>query len=76
MITPIAAATVKDTAGTTATNAISGTDNLFLQLLTAQLKSQSPLDPVDPTQFVGQLVQMNTLDQIAQIHQLLTSKLT
>jgi len=47
------------------------TDNTFLQLLTEQLKSQSPFDPVDPTQFVGQLVQFNTLDQLIQIRQLL-----
>jgi flagellar basal-body rod modification protein FlgD len=47
------------------------TDDIFLQLLTEQLKAQSPFDPVDPTQFVGQLVQFNTLDQLIQIRQLL-----
>ena len=47
------------------------TDNMFLQLLTEQLKSQSPFDPVDPQQFVGQLVQFNTLDQLIQIRQVL-----
>jgi flagellar basal-body rod modification protein FlgD len=77
MVTPIiAAAAPRESTGTAASNPISGTDNLFLQLLTAQLKTQSPLDPVDPNQFVGQLVQLNTLDQIAQIRQLLASKLT
>jgi flagellar basal-body rod modification protein FlgD len=47
------------------------TDNMFLTLLTQQLKAQSPFDPVDPAQFVGQLVQFNTLDQLIQIRQLL-----
>ena len=47
------------------------TDNMFLTLLTQQLKAQSPFDPVDPSQFVGQLVQFNTLDQLIQIRQLL-----
>lgn len=47
------------------------TDNMFLTLLTEQLKSQSPFDPVDPEQFVGQLVQFNTLDQLMQIRQIL-----
>jgi flagellar basal-body rod modification protein FlgD len=51
------------------------TDNMFLQLLTEQLKAQSPFDPVDPTQFVGQLVQFNTLDQLIQIRQLLQQSL-
>ena len=43
----------------------------FMKLLVAQLKSQSPLDPVDPTQFVAQLVQFNTLGQIIKIRELL-----
>ena len=43
---------------------------MFLQLLTAQLKFQDPIDPVDPNQFVGQLVQFNTLDQLIQIRQI------
>ena len=46
------------------------TNDMFLQLLTAQLKFQDPIDPVDPNQFVGQLVQFNTLDQLIQIRQL------
>lgn len=47
------------------------TSDMFLQLLMAQLKSQSPLDPVDPNQFVGQLVQFNSLSQLIGIHNLL-----
>ena len=56
---------------TSTTDPAQDTDNMFMQLLMAQLQSQSPLDPVDPNQFVGQLVQFNTLDQIIQIRQLL-----
>jgi flagellar basal-body rod modification protein FlgD len=44
---------------------------MFMQLLTAQLQNQSPLDPVDPTQFTSQLVQFNMLEQLAQINQTL-----
>jgi flagellar basal-body rod modification protein FlgD len=54
-------------------SAVQDAQGMFLQLLMAQLKSQSPLDPVDPNQFVGQLVQFNTLDQIMQIRQLVES---
>jgi flagellar basal-body rod modification protein FlgD len=44
-----------------------------MQLLTTQLQNQSPLDPVDPSQFTTQLVQFNMLDQLAQINQTLTN---
>jgi flagellar basal-body rod modification protein FlgD len=47
------------------------TDTMFLKLLTAQLKNQSPLNPVDPMQFTSQLVQFNMLDQLNQIRSLL-----
>ncbi len=40
---------------------------MFLQLLTAQLKAQSPIDPLDPNQFVGQLAQFQSLSELTQI---------
>jgi flagellar hook assembly protein FlgD len=66
-------ATITNAPGATAgsSNAASEANDMFLQLLMAQLKSQSPLDPVDPNQFVGQLVQFNTLDQLIQIREIL-----
>jgi flagellar basal-body rod modification protein FlgD len=71
-ISPIYHAAAADpTTPSTSTNALDGTGDLFMQLLSTQLKNQSPLDPVDPNQFVGQLVQFNTLDQIIGIRQLL-----
>jgi flagellar basal-body rod modification protein FlgD len=45
------------------------TGDSFLTLLTAQLKSQDPTAPTDPTEFVGQLVQFNSLEQLIQINQ-------
>jgi flagellar basal-body rod modification protein FlgD len=68
-INPTAATTSTTTNDTSSTS--QGTDDMFMQLLMAQLKNQSPLDPVDPDQFVGQLVQFNTLDEIIQIRELL-----
>lgn len=47
------------------------TNDMFMQLLTAQLKNQSPLNPVDPMQFTSQLVQFNMLDQLTQIKALM-----
>lgn len=41
--------------------------NLFMSLLVAQLKNQDPLSPQDGTEFVAQLAQFNSLDQLVQI---------
>ncbi len=39
----------------------------FLQLLVAQLKEQDPLNPLDGTQFVTQLAQFSSLEQLINI---------
>jgi flagellar hook assembly protein FlgD len=36
-----------------------------------ELKAQDPTSPMDPTQMVGQMVQMNTLGEVMQIRELL-----
>src|SRR5579862_6318038 len=46
-------------------------NNMFLQLLVAQLQNQDPLNPMDPTQFVGQLAQFSELSEVTQIEQTL-----
>jgi len=43
----------------------------FLTLLVAQLRAQNPLEPLNPNEFVAQLVQFNTLEQIIGIRQAL-----
>jgi len=48
-----------------------GLNNMFLKLLVAQLQNQSPLNPMDPTQFVGQLAQFSELSEITQIEETL-----
>ncbi len=44
------------------------TQQQFLQLLTAQLKAQDPLDPVSATDFTSQLAQMSTMNGIEQLN--------
>jgi len=51
------------------TNQLTG--DSFIQLLAAQLKAQDPLNPLDPSTFVTQLVQFNQLQQLIDINQTL-----
>lgn len=59
------AAASTSTSGTTNSSAARIADNFdqFLQLLTTQLKNQSPLDPLDTNQFTQQLVQFASVEQ-------------
>jgi flagellar basal-body rod modification protein FlgD len=52
-------------ASSTSSSAARIADNFdqFLQLLTTQLKNQSPLDPLDTNQFTQQLVQFASVEQ-------------
>jgi flagellar basal-body rod modification protein FlgD len=43
--------------------------DMFMSLLVAQLKNQDPLAPQDSTQFVAQLAQFNSLEQLISINQ-------
>ncbi len=43
-------------------------ENTFLKLLVEQLKHQDPLAPQDGTQFVAQLAQFNSLEQLISIN--------
>ncbi len=45
----------------------------FLALLTAQLKNQDPLEPVNSTDFVAQLAQFSAVEQQVQTNDALTS---
>jgi len=62
------------TNSSTSSSLASPTDQLanestFLKLLTAQIQNQDPMNPADPTQFVGQLVQFSELEQLLGINQ-------
>jgi flagellar basal-body rod modification protein FlgD len=54
--------------------------DMFLQLMVAQLKNQNPLNPMDGTDFLQQLSQISSVEQMVEmrkelvaIHQLLGS---
>jgi flagellar basal-body rod modification protein FlgD len=44
-------------------------ETTFLRLLMAQVQNQDPMNPTDSTQFVGQLVQFSSLEQLLGINQ-------
>ncbi len=79
-INPLTASTRSDATLNDGSNTQTGTSGLqqqqittqdFMTLLTTQLQNQDPTNPVDPTQFVTQLAEFTTLDQVSQINGLL-----
>ncbi len=50
------------TSGSTSGSGSSTNENMFLQLLIAQLENQDPMNPTDGTQFVTELAQFQQLD--------------
>ncbi|MGA2595752.1 MAG: flagellar hook capping FlgD N-terminal domain-containing protein [Bryobacteraceae bacterium] len=46
-----------------------GDEQTFLQLLVSQIQNQDPLNPTDSTQFVSQLAQFSSLEQLIGINQ-------
>jgi flagellar basal-body rod modification protein FlgD len=56
---------------TTDNSTISSND--FLTLLVNELKNQDPTQPTDPNAYISQLVGVNSLQQLIQINQGLTS---
>jgi flagellar basal-body rod modification protein FlgD len=47
----------------------------FLQLLIAQMKNQDPLDPVDGTQYVSELAQFSSLEQLQNLNTNMTTSI-
>jgi flagellar basal-body rod modification protein FlgD len=62
----------ENTASSSSTSAAASSSSerdIFMTLLVAQLKNQDPLAPQDGAQFVAQLAQFNSLDQLVGIRQ-------
>jgi flagellar basal-body rod modification protein FlgD len=66
MITAISGADANTTASLKKTAGLDKND--FMQLLLTQLKSQDPLNPQDPSEFVSQLAQLTQVEQIFNIN--------
>ena len=70
-----AAATTASTTSSSSSTESSGlggtapSEQMFLQLLVAQIQNQDPTSPQDPSQFVAQLAQFSQLEQVIAIRQ-------
>ena len=64
-----AAAGTSSTASTDPSQDPNATKEEFISLLVAQLQNQNPLDPTDGTQFLSQLTEINSLEQLLGIRQ-------
>jgi flagellar basal-body rod modification protein FlgD len=67
-ITPAAEPAAAAATGPSAEKKAQDQKTQFLQLLVAQLKGQNPLNPLDGTQFVTQLAQFSSLEQLVAIN--------
>jgi flagellar basal-body rod modification protein FlgD len=67
-LSPVTTTQAATSPSTVAASSAQSQQNEFLQLLVAQLQSQNPLDPMDGTQFVSQLAQFSSLQELTAMH--------
>ena len=67
--TPKDATTPTTNSSNTAASSSDITSNDFLTLLVSELKNQDPTQPTDPNQYITQLAQVNSLQQLISINQ-------
>ena len=64
-----ASTSAQTSAASSATNRAGLGRNDFLKLLISQLENQSPLNPMDSTDFVAQLAEFSSLEQLTQVNE-------
>jgi flagellar basal-body rod modification protein FlgD len=57
--------------GTTKTSSSNDSSNDFMELLLAQMRNQSPWDPMDDSQMISQMAQLNSVEQLQKINKTL-----
>jgi flagellar basal-body rod modification protein FlgD len=61
--------TTQSSSGNSDSNSATITANDFLQLLVTEMQNQDPTADTDPNQYINQLVQVNSLEQLISINQ-------
>lgn len=61
-------AAAENTSATKDANKVGADQEMFLKLLVAQMKNQDPLQPQDSTQYMTQLAQFSSLEQLTGIN--------
>lgn len=67
------AADTNSSGATATTNNTEVSKDLFLKLMVAQLRNQNPLNPVDGTNFLEQLSQISSVEQMVEMRKELQS---
>ncbi len=70
--TRAAAQTAAPAANQTTNAAPAAMGEQFMQLLLAQLRNQNPLEPMDNSEFMGQMTQLNSLQELQKMNDSLT----
>lgn len=76
MVSSVTSTTSSTSSTTSASSSYSASYDMFLQLLTTQLQTQNPLDPMDSTEFTSQLATYSQLEQQIATNEKLDSVLT
>lgn len=63
----------ESTTGSSSKSSSTDTNDQFMSLLLAQLTNQNPLEPMDDTEMVNQMVQMNSLTELQKISKALAA---
>jgi flagellar basal-body rod modification protein FlgD len=69
-------AAASDPTSPSSTQTADSAEQTFIKLLVTEMQSQDPTSPMDPTTMVGQMFQMNQLQQLIDINQTLSNALT
>src|ERR1700722_7477608 len=68
-------ATAGSSGGSGSTNSATISSNDFLALLVTEMQNQDPTADTDPNEYINQLVQVNSLEQLIDINQTLSTAL-
>lgn len=71
--TTLAAGSASGTQDVTSTSSRLANQDIFMQLLVAQLKYQNPMNPADGVEFMTQLTQFSQLEQTVSIRKAVES---